>query len=64
MTGEIVFENNVIWHVFGYNDYPDTYVHLAKEIIEVTGMDLLEINTISSNDLKLFEKFGSEKLFL
>ena len=61
---EIVFENNVIWHVFGYNDYPDTYVHLAKEIIEVTGMDLLEINTISSNDLKLFEKFGSEKLFL
>ena len=59
---EIVFENNIIWHLFGYNDYPDTYVHLAREIFEVTGMDLLEINTISSNDIKLFEKFGNEKL--
>lgn len=59
---EIVFEGDVIWHIFGYNDYPDTYVHLAREITEITGMDLLEINTISSNDLKLFEKFGLEKL--
>jgi hypothetical protein len=59
---EIVFENDIIWHIFGYNDYPDTYVGLAKEIIEITGMDLLEINTISSNDLKLFEKFEKLKL--
>ena len=59
---EIVFENQIIWHIFGYNDYPDTYVHLAKEIFELTGMDLLELNTISSNDIKLFEKIGSDKL--
>ena len=59
---EMVFENNIIWHIFGYNDYPDTYVHLAREILEITGMDLLEINTISSNDIKLFEKFGNLKL--
>ena len=59
---EMVFENDVIWHIFGYNDYPDTYVHLAREIMNVTEMDLLEINTISSNDLELFEKFGEEKL--
>jgi hypothetical protein len=59
---EIVFEDNIIWHIFGYNDYPDTYVHLAHEIIEITGMDLLEINTISSNDLKLYEKIGGMKL--
>jgi len=59
---EIVFEGNIIWHIFGYNEYPDTYVHLAREILKITNMDLLEINTISSNDLKLFEKFGSEKL--
>ena len=59
---EMVFENDVIWHIFGYNDYPDTYVHLAHEIMKVTEMDLLEINTISSNDLELFEKFGKEKL--
>lgn len=59
---EIVFENSVIWHIFGYNDYPDTYVALAKEVNDLTGMDLLEMNTISSNDLVLFEKFGKEKL--
>ena len=59
---EIVFKNNIIWHIFGYNDYPDTYVHLAREILSITGMDLLEINTISSNDIILFEKFGEEKL--
>ena len=59
---EIVFENDIIWHIFGYNDYPDTYVALAREVAEITGMDLLEMNTISSNDLELFEKFGKMKL--
>ena len=59
---EMVFENDVIWHIFGYNDYPDTYVHLAREILEITDMDLLEINTIADDDLELFEKFGQEKL--
>ena len=59
---EIVFENDVIWHIFGYNDYPDTYVHLAREIMDITGMDLLEINTIADGDLELFEKYGAEKL--
>jgi hypothetical protein len=59
---EIVFEDDIIWHIFGYNDYPDTYVALAHEVAEITGMDLLEMNTISSNDLELFEKFEKEKL--
>lgn len=59
---EIVFEGDVIWHMFGYNDYPDTYVHLAREIIEICGMDLLEIETISDEDIKLFNKFGDEIL--
>lgn len=56
---EMVFEGNVIWHLFGYNEYPDTYVHLAREVQEITNMDLLEINTISDSDLELFEKFGA-----
>jgi len=59
---EIVFENNAIWHIFGYNDYPDTYVCLAREVIDITDMDLLEINTISSNDILLFEKFAKLKI--
>ena len=59
---EIVFEGDVIWHIFGYNDYPDTYLHLACEIIDLTGMDLLEINTIDEANVKLFEKYGKAKL--
>ena len=59
---EIVFKGDVIWHLFGYNEYPDTYVHLAREIIEICGMDLLEIETISGADIELFNKFGDEIL--
>ena len=59
---ELVFEGDVIWHLFGYNDYPDTYVHLAREVEDITGMDLLELNTISENDIVLFEKYGNAKL--
>lgn len=59
---EMVFEGDVIWHLFGYNEYPDTYVHLADEIKRITGMDLLEMETISDEDIKLFYKFGDEIL--
>lgn len=59
---EMVFEGNVIWHLFGYNDYPDTYVHLAREVAEMTGMDLLEVATIDDENIKLFEKYGNAKL--
>ena len=59
---ELVFDGDIIWHLFGYNDYPDTYVHLAREILDITKLDLLEINTISDGDLVLFEKFGDSIL--
>lgn len=59
---EMVFEGDVIWHLFGYNDYPDTYVHLAREVMAITEMDLLEMNTIDEANIKLFEKYGNAKL--
>lgn len=59
---EMVFDENVIWHIFGYNDYPDTYVHLGREVMELTGMDLCEIGSIAEEDLELFNKFGNEIL--
>ena len=59
---EIVFKGDVIWHLFGYNDYPDTYVHLAREVFDITGMDLLEVNTIDGANIKLFEEYGNAKL--
>ena len=60
---EMVFEGDVIWHLFGYNDYPDTYLHLAREVMEITSMDLLEMNTIDEADIKLFEEYGNAKLY-
>ncbi|MDO5860240.1 hypothetical protein [Methanobrevibacter sp.] len=59
---EIVFKGDVIWHLFGYNDYPDTYLHLAREVMNITSMDLLEINTIDEDSIKLFEEYGNAKL--
>lgn len=59
---EIVFKGDVIWHLFGYNEYPDTYVHFGREIIEISGMDLAEIGTICDEDIELFNKFGDEIL--
>ncbi len=59
---EIVFKGDVVWHLFGYNDYPDTYVHLAREIMAITQMDLLEINTIDEANINLFEEYGNSKL--
>lgn len=59
---EIVFRGDVIWHLFGYNDYPDTYLHLAREVADITSMDLLEMNTIDEANIKLFEKYGNAKL--
>lgn len=59
---EMVFEGSIIWHLFGYNDYPDTYVHLAREVTELTDMDLLEANTIADGDVELFERFGDSIL--
>ena len=58
-----MFEDNIIWHLFGYNDYPDTYVGLAREVEKITRMDLLELNTISDEDLILFDKFGNMCMF-
>jgi hypothetical protein len=36
---------------------------LGSEIKEIAGMDLLEIGTISPEDIKLFYEFGDEILF-
>ena len=59
---EMVFENNIIWHIFGYNEYPDTYVHLALEIIEITGWNLLGLDTISKDDIDLLKSYGNKIL--
>ena len=59
---EMVFENNVIWHLFGYNDYPDTYVHLACEVENLSNFDLLELHSIPQEEIEKLKKYGNEKL--
>lgn len=59
---EMVFEGDVIWHLFGYNDYPDTYAHLAEEVFEISGLDLCELQTIPQEEIELLKKFGNHKL--
>lgn len=59
---EMVFENDVIWHLFAYNDYPDTYVQLAGEVEEISDFDLLELHSIPDDEVELLKKYGNEKL--
>ena len=59
---EMVFENDVIWHLFAYNDYPDTYVQLAGEVEEISDFDLMELHSIPDDEVELLKKYGNEKL--
>ena len=42
---------------------PTLTFYLAREIMDITGMDLLEMNTIDDDNLKLFEKYGNANYF-
>lgn len=35
---------------------------MAREVADITSMDLLEMNTIDEANIKLFEKYGNAKL--
>ena len=57
---ELVFNNSIIYNIQGYNEYPDTYPALALEIEKLTGLDLLERQSIPRDELKKFNHY--EKL--
>ncbi len=59
---ELVFEDSIIWNIIGHNEYPDTYICLAREIKELTGLDLLEMETIPEEEIELFDYYGKMKL--
>lgn len=59
---ELVFNNSIIWTIIGHNEYPDTYLCLAREIKELTNLDLLEMETISDDEIELFKYYGKLKL--
>jgi hypothetical protein len=39
--------------IFNGNDYPDIFTYLAQEIIDLTGKDILNVNSIDEKDFKL-----------
>ena len=52
----------VMTGIWGHNEYPDTYLCLAREVKEITGLDLLEIGTIPDEEKELFNYYGKIKL--
>ena len=58
----LVFEDDKHWSVGCSNDYPDIFTHLAFEIIDLTGKDILNVRSIGEEDLKLYKKYGDDIL--
>lgn len=58
----LVFEDDKHWSVGCSNDYPDIFTHLAFEIIDLTGQDMLNVRSIGEEDLKLYKKYGNDIL--
>ena len=59
---ELVFNNSIIWNILGHNEYPDTYLCLAYDVKKLTGLDLLEIESIPQEEIELFNYYGKQKL--
>ncbi len=59
---ELVFNNSIIWNILGHNEYPDTYLCLAYDVKKLTGLDLLEIESIPQEEIELLNNYGKEKL--
>lgn len=59
---ELVFNDSVIWTILGHDDYPDTYLCLAREVKKMTNLDLLEMDSIPDEEIELFNYYGKEKL--
>ena len=49
----LVFERDKYLRIFNGNDYPDIFTYLAQEIIDLTGKDILNVNSIDEKDFKL-----------
>ncbi len=59
---ELIFNDSIVWNILGHNEYPDTYLCLAREVKEITDLDLLEIETIPDEEKELFNYYGKMKL--
>ena len=58
----LTFEGDIVFNLEGGNEYPDTFIHLAKDVIEFSGKDILQLKTLTREERKLIEKYGDLKL--
>lgn len=58
----LIFEDGKHWIIGDYNDYPDIFTCMGKEIIELSGIDILNISSVSDEDLKLYDEYGDKIL--
>lgn len=54
----LIFEGNRVLNIGDGNDYPDTFVNLAEDIIEFANKDVLKLKTIDEEDVKLYKKYA------
>lgn len=54
----LIFEGNRVLNIGDGNDYPDTFVNLAEDIIEFSNKDILKLKTIGEDHVKLYKKYA------
>lgn len=58
----LIFEGNRVLNIGDGNDYPDTFVNLAEDVIEFANKDILKLKTIDEEDIKLYKKYAESHL--
>ena len=58
----LIFEGNRVLNIGGGNDYPDTFVNLAENVMDFAHMDILKFKTIREEDIKLYKKYAETHL--
>lgn len=58
----LIFQDNVHLIYTGHENYPDTYLHLGKELKKLIGEDLLEIKNFHNYEIDEYENYGDKKV--
>ena len=58
----LFFEGNRVLNIGDGNDYPDTFVNLAEDVIEFANKDILKLKTIDEDDIELYKKYTESHL--
>ena len=57
---ELIFEDYKVLAISGSRDYPDTYVQLGEEIIDIFDIDILRLDYIRYKEI--YKKYGDKHL--